>query len=141
MYLVFLASNQFNLKRDIENIADITLIISNFYKLAMIDELIGYIFTDIAKIDLTHHIPKIANFWEGVLLNGNNYRGNPMLRHIELNEKTALQPEHFERWLQLWNNTIDANFEGENADLAKYRADLIAQTMSYKLKAIKEGKV
>ncbi|MCB9034620.1 MAG: group III truncated hemoglobin [Chitinophagales bacterium] len=129
------------MKRDIESVDDITQIVSDFYTEAMKDETIGYIFTDVAKIDLPHHIPKIVNFWEGVLLNGNNYRGNPMLRHIELSEKSALLSEHFERWLVLWKTTIDSLFSGEKAELAKYRADLIAQTMLYKLNAIREGKV
>lgn len=129
------------MKRDIESVDDITQIVSDFYTEAMKDETIGYIFTDVAKIDLPHHIPKIVNFWEGVLLNGNNYRGNPMLRHIELSEKSALLSKHFERWLVLWKTTIDSLFSGEKAELAKYRADLIAQTMLYKLNAIREGKV
>ena len=34
----------------------------------MVDEVIGYLFTDVARLDLEEHLPQIGNFWEQVLL-------------------------------------------------------------------------
>ena len=53
--------------RDIETRQDIEKLMIAFYSKAISDEVIGYIFTEVAKIDLSHHLPIIADFWEMVL--------------------------------------------------------------------------
>ncbi len=55
------------------------------------------------------------DFWGSVLLGTNAYKGNPMIKHIQLNEKTPLQVAHFQRWLRLWEETVNECFEGEIA--------------------------
>jgi hemoglobin len=52
-----------------------------------------------------------------------------MTKHRSLNEMVKLTPEHFDRWLLLFKSTIDENFEGEKAELAKQRAISIATIM------------
>ncbi|MEJ7676618.1 MAG: hypothetical protein WKG06_01825 [Segetibacter sp.] len=44
-----------------------------------------------------------------------------------------LQRKDFERWLQLFNKTVDDLFEGEKAELAKQRALSIATVMQIKI--------
>ena len=39
-----------------------------FYGKAMSDPVIGWLFTDVARLDLEAHVPQIASFWETVLL-------------------------------------------------------------------------
>ena len=53
--------------RDIENRADIDLLMCEFYVKAMADDLIGHIFTDVARLDLDRHLPIIGDFWETLL--------------------------------------------------------------------------
>ena len=79
------------------------------------------------------HIPVICNFWESMILGSHNYQGNPMLKHIELSRKEKLLPEHFERWQSLWNQTLDSNFEGKNASVAKQKAHQIGGLMLLKV--------
>src|SRR5688572_25981599 len=83
--------------RDIETREDIREVVTDFYKKAVDDELIGYIFTDVAEIDLEHHLPIITDFWEMLLLGTVNfqakYRRSPMQIHHALNEKENLKPE------------------------------------------------
>ena len=55
------------MKQDIENRKDIDLLMVRFYERAMSDDQIGYIFTDVAKLDLDHHLPIIGDFWETLL--------------------------------------------------------------------------
>jgi|TARA_B110000261_G_C13059187_1_gene347448 hemoglobin len=43
-------------------------------------------------------IPIIYDFWETTLLGVTKYKGNPMLKHIELNTMEELNAEYFERW-------------------------------------------
>lgn len=120
------------MKRDIENRADIDLLMTKFYSTAMVDNAIGYIFTDIAKLDLDHHLPIIGDFWETMLFQAGSYSQhgrNPMMVHAELNEKTSLEQLHFARWLDIFAETIDRLFEGERAEFLKFRAAMIADRM------------
>ncbi len=88
--------------KDIENREDINALMRSFYERAIDDEIIGYIFTDVAKLDLEHHLPIIGDFWETLLFGSGNYQKhghNPLQVHALLNLKTPLFPKHFRRWL------------------------------------------
>lgn len=118
----------------IETPEDIELLVNLFYDKAIKDQEIGFFFTDIAKIDLSKHLPKMYNFWESILLGNPVYDGNPMRVHFPLNQHTALEEKHFNQWIQLWKETIKTNFIGDNADIALQRAENIARIMSHKMK-------
>ncbi len=121
---------------DIETRKDIEELVTDFYQNALSDKVIGYIFTDVAKIDLAHHLPIIADFWEMLLFGTVNFQAkydrSPMQVHAALNNKEHLRPEHFGRWVKLFAETVDAKFAGETANLAKARAFSIAETMRIK---------
>lgn len=120
------------MKRDIENRQDIDLLMHEFYAVAIEDKSIGYIFTDVAKLNLEHHLPIIGDFWETMLFQTGEYARhgrNPLQVHGELAKKTPLLFEHFERWLEIFTETVDANFEGDRADFIKMRARAIANRM------------
>jgi len=122
--------------RDIATREDLDLVLRRFYTTAMQDELIGYLFTDVARLDLEAHLPVITDFWEGILLRRPVYRGNPMRVHHALHALSALRPEHFDRWLAIWHESIDALFAGPVADEARRRAVIIAQTMQHHLRIL-----
>jgi hemoglobin len=119
--------------KHIESREDIKLLVDQFYQKLLADELIGYLFTDIAKLDMEVHLPVMYDFWETMLLDHMIYTGNPMEKHLALNQKEKLLSEHFDRWLMHWENTVQQNFEGENADKAIERARNIALLMRYKV--------
>src|SRR4051794_30248501 len=100
---------------DITNKAAITLLVEDFYQTVMADDLLQGIVIK-AKFDLETHIPVMVSFWQTVLLHENQYHGNPMIKHIELNQLVPLKGEHFRRWLEIWEDTIHKNFEGPVAD-------------------------
>jgi len=56
-----------------------------------------------------------------------------MQPHLILNQTTPFKNEHFKRWLLLFNATIDENFIGEKAEMAKTRALSIATVMEIKM--------
>jgi len=120
------------MKKDIETRADIDELMNHFYSQATKDDLIGFIFTDVAKLDLEHHLPIIGDFWETLLFRTGNYqrhKRNPLQIHGELNLKTPLRLEHFRRWLEIFRHTVDQLFAGERAEFAKLRAEAIANQM------------
>ncbi len=117
------------MKPDIENRADIDLLMQNFYERALTDGVIGYIFTDVAHLDLESHLPIIGDFWETLLFRSGDYASygrNPLEVHRQLHLKSAFEPKHFSRWLELFVQCVDEEFEGVRADFIKMRAHAIA---------------
>lgn len=120
--------------RDIETKADLAFLMEAFYTKMLTDEVVGYIFTDVAQLDLKSHLPSLTNFWENMLLNGNGYKKDVMNIHLQLNQKEKLKPEHFERWLQLLSETVNERFLGETANKMLKNAGNIAKMMQIKIK-------
>jgi hemoglobin len=72
-------------KKDITSRADIEQLVTTFYEQVKKDDTIGFIFTDVAKINWDHHIPLIVDFWESILLDNPVYTKNAMEVHYVLN--------------------------------------------------------
>lgn len=119
--------------RDIRSREDIELVIQKFYELLLVDELVGFLFTEVAHLNMEEHLPKLVDFWEDQLFATNNYVGNPMRVHMDLHLKEPLSKSHFDRWLQHFNQTIDSHFTGMKAHLMKERALSVATVMQIKL--------
>ncbi len=119
---------------DIENAADIRLLVDTFYDKVRSNAVIGYIFNDVANVDWEHHLPKMYAFWGSILLGEHSYSGHPMSTHIELSKKTSLAEKEFSEWLLLFTQTVDELFTGEKAHEAKLRAANIARLMLHKIK-------
>jgi hemoglobin len=120
-------------KTDIRNRNDLYMLMKAFYEKLLADDSIGYLFTEVAKIDLDHHLPILVDFWDSLLFQSDTYRKNAMQPHMILHSKSPLQKHHFETWLRYFKETIDQYFEGEKAFLAKERATSIATMMQLKL--------
>lgn len=118
---------------DIKNINDIKILLDTFYTKVLKDEVIGYIFTDIAKLNVEKHMPILYAFWDSVIFDTANYKGNAMLTHIELNKKEALTDAHFDRSQMLYFETVDELFVGEKANLAKDRVKAMRFLMQMKI--------
>jgi hemoglobin len=121
---------------DIETRADCERLVRTFYSRALEDPVIGYIFTDVAKLDLEAHVPRITSFWETVLLGARSYAGGAFRPHAEIHVRSPLRRAHFEQWLRLWSVTVDELFEGERADLAKAHAARVASAFLGRLQTI-----
>lgn len=123
--------------KDIETRDDIELLVNEFYKKVIPDRLIGHFFTRVVHFSWEEHIPVMISFWESVLLGGQAYKGNPMVKHIELDALYPLDPLHFDRWLYLWQETVRQLFAGDKANEAVDRAHSIAQIIKTKIAAHK----
>jgi len=118
--------------KDIENRKDIEHLVNEFYTKVLKDDKIGFFFNQIADIDWEKHFPIMYDFWETLLFDTMKYKGNPMTKHIVLSKKEPMTSEHFERWLFLWNQTVNQHFTGDRATEAIKRAKMIADLMKYK---------
>jgi len=122
--------------KDIESRADLEVFTRKFYNSLLEDNRVSYIFTDVAKIDLEEHLPKITDFWELSIFHTGPYHNNPMHIHMQLNDKEQLTNAHFDIWLMHFNTTIDDLFVGGNAEKIKTRALSIATIMKIKVSAV-----
>jgi hemoglobin len=118
---------------DIANRQHIELLINAFYDKIRTDNLLGPVFNDIAGVDWEHHLPKMYSFWEFILFGADGYQGHPLRPHLELNTYFRIEPLHFERWLQLFESTVNENFAGPKATEAISRAQGIGATWSHKI--------
>ena len=120
--------------QDITTREDCERLVRAFYGRALTDPIIGFIFVDVAKLDLETHVPKIASFWETILLGAQSYAGGAFRPHAVINAQVPLVAGHFERWLWLWRMTVDELFAGERAELAKSHADRVARAFHARLR-------
>ncbi len=128
------------MKKDIENRADIELLVDTFYIKVKADTIIGHFFTEVVNLSWDVHIPIMYNFWEGVLLHTAAYKGNPMQAHIALDKKSAMAQAHFDRWLTLWDATVTELFDGPKATDAMQKAKSMAFLIHAKtIKSREEG--
>jgi hemoglobin len=121
---------------DIETRADCERLVRTFYGRALEDPIIGWIFVDVAKLDLDAHVPVIASFWETILLGARSYSGGAFRPHAELHMRVGLRPGHFERWLGLWRATVDELFAGPRAELAKAHAERVGRAFQSRLQTL-----
>ena len=121
------------MKKDISSREDLLLLVTQFYEKLLSDPSISYLFTEVAKINLEHHLPVLVDFWDSVLFSSDTYRKNAMLPHIDLHRQSPIQKQHFETWLRYFKETVDELFEGDKAFLAKEKATSIATIMQIKL--------
>ena len=125
------------MKKDIANRDDILKLLTHFYARLLADPSISYLFTDVAKIDLPHHMDTLVNFWDSILFQSDTYRKNAMQPHMVLHQKSPLEKHHFQTWLMYFTETVDEYFEGEKALIAKERAVSIATVMQIKISQLK----
>jgi hemoglobin len=119
--------------RDIENREDLMALMEAFYSKMLKDDVVGYIFTEVAQLNLEHHLPLLADFWNNALFHTGGYKNNVVQIHKDLNGLEKLTPAHFKRWQELLNETIDASFAGEVAEKMKMRAAQVGMTIQAKL--------
>ncbi len=117
-------------KPDIATRTDIDLLLKVFYGKVRIHEVLGPIFNAVIH-DWDDHLVTIGDFWMNTIFYDKLYHGNPMRKHLELDKKIGgtIEQEHFGYWLELWFATVDKNFKGQNAHLAKERARNMAHIL------------
>lgn len=124
------------IRSDIETRDDCERLVRSFYGRALTDPVIGWLFTDVARLDLEAHVPRITSFWETILLGAHSYGGGAFAPHAALNARARLRAGHFERWLWLWQQTVDELFAGERSQLAKSHAVRVATAFHGRLQPI-----
>ena len=107
--------------------ADLARLLTDFYSIATADALIGSYF---AGVDMARHMPRIIAFWSTMLFHKDRYGGSAFQPHARM---PGLTGDHFQRWLNILEATVDSRFEGQNARLMKDLARRVAYAMQMRL--------
>ncbi len=89
--------------------AEIGRLVERFYQRGRTDPLIGPVFEAHVK-DWDAHLARMRDFWTSAIYRTGRYAGRPLEVHRRLAE---LRPEHFDRWLALWEQAVEQTVRSE----------------------------
>ena len=115
--------------KEIISLEDIKILVNTFYEKVRKDKLIGPIFEERIRNRWPQHLEKMYSFWQTVLLGEHTYFGSPFPPHAGL----PLSHIHFEKWMELFIQTVDELFIGEKAEEAKWRGNRMAEMFELKI--------
>lgn len=119
--------------RDLDDDEQITEMVRRFYADVAQDDLLGPMFNDVAQVDWSEHLPKLVAFWSRILLGIGGYQGNPYRSHQIVHAEEAFTHAHFERWIMLFEETLDLGWVGPKTEQAREFAHRVAEVHSKQL--------
>lgn len=122
------------MKRDIENIDDVKLMVNTFYERIQKNDVLGPIFEERISDRWNEHLEKMYRFWQTILLEEHTYNGAPFPPHARM----PIDESHFIIWVKTFITTVDDLFYGEIAEEAKKRGTLMAALFNSKLEFFKK---
>ena len=122
-------------RKDIADLDDIKLLVDNFYDKIREDDLLKDIFNGIIQDRWPEHLEKMYRFWQTVLLDDHTYFGSPFVPHAGL----PVEKLHFDRWMELFSETVDTYFVGEKADRAKRQGNRMSEIFLFKINYYKDN--
>lgn len=115
---------------DVSSPEEVAEVVRRFYQAVAQDQLLGPMFNDVAQVDWAAHLPKLTAFWCRALFGLPGYAGNPYAAHRLIHEQEPFTRAHFERWLELFGETIDEGWQGDNAAAMKALGRNVARVHS-----------
>mgnify|MGYP001030818590 FL=1 len=122
--------------KEIISLEEVKLLVDLFYGKVRKDPLLADIFNEVIQDNWPNHLEKMYRFWQTVLLKEHTYQGSPFAPHAKL----PVDAKHFDRWKQLFFETIDENFSGDKAAEAKFRATKMAEMFQLKIEYFQNNK-
>jgi hemoglobin len=118
---------------DLRTRAQIHDLVVRFYREIVFDDLLGPVFTEVAEVDWSIHMPKLIDYWCRVLLGEPGYDGQILTAHREVHRLERFRKEFFDRWYLLFVETVDEGWRGPIAERAKAHAARIAGALARRL--------
>ena len=106
--------------------AMIHALVHGFYARIRADAELGPIFERAIGAHWDAHLATMCDFWSSVMLTTGRYKGNPMRAHMK---HKAIQPQHFVRWLALFDRTAQELCPADIADRFIAKAENIARSL------------
>lgn len=99
-----------------------------FYDDVRADAQLFPVFDAAIGADWAPHLARMVDFWSTVMLGSRSFQGNVFGKHMLLD---GVAPVHFERWLALFQATVDRLFEPAAAAELRAVAGRIAGSLQY----------
>ena len=123
------------MKKEIENIDDVKLLVDTFYGKIREDDFLKDIFNNKIGDRWPQHLEKMYRFWQTVLLDEHTYYGSPFVPHAQL----PVSIEHFNQWIKIFFETVDELYVGEKAQRAKWQGERMAEMFNTKIEYYKNN--
>lgn len=119
--------------------ASIERMVRQFYATILKDEIVGPYFIKALGDDLKNdkwyeHFKTLDSFWLMLMTGERGYMGDPFLPHVFIGE---LYAETFERWLELFHETVHQFFVPEIAEKFYKKAEILSEQFMENLEIIK----
>ena len=119
--------------RDLDTVEEVQEFVTRFYRHVAQDDLLHLHFETIAHVDWHAHTLKLTDYWTGVVLDEEHEDADTVIgKHSWLHNRSPIEPEMFDRWYELFTDTIDAGWEGPVAQRTKKRGRGIAWAMAHR---------
>lgn len=110
------------------NTESITKLVHEFYDDVRADSELFAIFNAAIGANWEPHLDRMVDFWSTVMLDARSFQGNVYGKHMLL---SGVTPEHFVRWLALFEQTSSRLFEPAIAHDFQITARRIAESLKY----------
>lgn len=118
---------------DLDHRGAIHDLVVHFYREIVFDDVLAPVFTEVAEVDWSVHIPRLIDYWCKVLLGEPGHGGAVLAAHREVHDIEPLELQHFDRWYDLWVRCIDSQWAGPLVDRAKLHAERIGGSLTRQL--------
>lgn len=110
------------------NRAAITTLVHDFYADVRRDSLLQPVFDGAIGANWEPHLERMVDFWCSIMLASGDFKGNVYGKHMLLE---GIEPEHFRRWLALFESHARRLFAPELAEGFLGAARRIAASLQY----------
>lgn len=110
------------------NTASITMLVDEFYDAIRADPELLPVFGAAIGSNWAPHLARMVDFWSSVMLGTKSFQGNVFGKHMLLEGVT---PDHFVRWLALFEATSTRLFAPAVAQQFQLTARRIAGSLQY----------
>lgn len=110
------------------NTNSITKLVHEFYDDVRADAELFPIFNAAIGSNWVPHLDRMVDFWSTVMLGSKSFQGNVFGKHMLL---SGINPDHFVRWLALFEATASRLFSPEIAQDFHVTAQRIAASLQY----------
>ncbi|MGZ3181221.1 MAG: group III truncated hemoglobin [Telluria sp.] len=106
----------------------IRALVHQFYAKVLADEALAPIFLGAIGDHWDAHLERMVGFWSTVMLGTREFDGNVYGKHMQLG---GVAPEHFRRWLAMFEETARELFADAHAEEFLIPARRIAGSLQY----------
>lgn len=108
--------------RDLDDRGEIAELVTRFYRELAQDSRFHHYFHTVAAVDWPTHTRRMTDFWAGALLGGPADRRSAaevIEAHVRLHRAEPFDRELFDRWLEIFDSTLDEGWTGPMTEAAR----------------------